>query len=151
MKTKTFVSAVALISLTSCTPNSSSSISIKTPSVINTSVNHDYIEIKDYRTSWYEFFDIDLDEYFVYFFSRTCSHCESFKNTIIEIALSRRNIYFVEDSDEVKFTDDISKTIGLTSIEDFVILGFPTLVEISNHKITKNVAGTKNINSLLFS
>ena len=151
MEKKILTPILIAICLVGCDIKTTSSISIKTSSEINVTLNHDYSEISFYRISWHEFFEIDLDEYFVYFFQRTCSHCESFKNTIIEEALNRGNIFFIEDSDETRLTNDASYTIGLSEVDEFAILGFPSMIKIVDHIITKNVAGVSQIKSLLFS
>ena len=150
MKTKIIFLTLNLICLTSCVPLSNDSTLIKTSSIFNSEVNHEYTEISKYRITWDEIFNIEMKDYFVYFFQRTCSHCQNLKNKIIEEALKRENIFFYEDSGETKFASDTSYTIGLTSVDSFAIQGFPSLIEIVDGKIVKNVAGEKEISRILF-
>lgn len=150
MKSKLFVLPISLICLTSCIPTTKNSSIIKTSSTFNSEVNHEYSEINKYRITWNEIFDVQLNDYFVYFFQRTCSHCESIKNKIIEEAFKRENIFFYEDSGETVLAKDVSYTIGLTSVENFTIQGFPSLIEIVDGILVKNIAGDKEISRILF-
>lgn len=110
-------------------------------------VQHDYEEISDKLLLWSNIFGIDKEAYYVYFFSKTCSHCGQIKEFMIEQALSRDDIYFVESSDEDVYIKDPKQTLGLTSIEGFGIVGYPSLVRIVSGIITLNVVGSPNVKS----
>ena len=105
--------------------------------------------VNDKMLFWPNIFSINKEDYHVYFFSKTCSHCESLKSFIIEYALNNENIYFVESSDATIFIEDVSETIGLSSIEGFGILGYPSLVRIIDKQISLNIAGVIEIKSEL--
>lgn len=47
------------------------------------------------------------------------------------------------------FLKSIEETIGLTSIEGFGILGYPSLIKIEEHIVKKNLAGILPIRSEL--
>ena len=113
------------------------------------SIKYEYDLVEDKFILYSNIFGVNKDEYYVYFFSRTCSHCQSIKSFIIEKALEREDIYFVESSKEVVFINDVAKTIGLTSIDGFGILGYPSLVKIKEKTIQKNIAGTQAIRNEL--
>ena len=143
---KKFLLIIPFLFLTSCVeqnPNLSFS-SISSVS-ISLEIEHEYSEITDYRINWDEIFNVGKDNYYVYLFSITCSHCSSIKNKIIEFAINNKDIYFVEDCGEIIFKNDVNYTIGLTSTENLAILGFPSLLKITNKILTKNVAGTEKI------
>ena len=53
-------------------------------------VEHFYYEIKDYEIEWEQIFDIELNEYYVYFYSKTCGHCSELKNWIIQKRIEKR-------------------------------------------------------------
>lgn len=113
-------------------------------------INHTYSEIKDKKLTWnYLFFDAD-SPYYVYCYSLTCSHCNSIKNKIIEYALKVDNFYFYEDSSLTKFSDDIDSTIGISSSDNLMIKGFPTLLKIEQSKLTKNIYGEGSIFNELY-
>ena len=139
-----------MLCLSGCVSSPEKSTVIKTSSEINSTRNYDYTEINEYRLYWDEIFEVGLKEYFVYLYQRGCSHCESIKNEIIEAALNRKDIYFVEDSKEFKFSKDVSSTIGITSVDNLAILGFPTLLKIEEGTLIKNIAGVKEIRDMLF-
>lgn len=105
----------------------------------------DYSDVKDKTILWSNIFGVDRDSYYVYFFSKTCSHCADLKQFILEKALEREDIYFVESSEQVVFVKDVSQTIGLQTIEGFGIMGYPSLIKIENKTITKNLVGVSEI------
>ncbi len=110
---------------------------------------HNYFEIEEKLVGWNDIFNIYLYKYYVYYFSRTCSHCEEIKNWIIETALKRDDIFFVKASEKDTIEIDVSDTIGLETIENMKIMGYPSLIEITNWKVTKNVAGKTQIKNLI--
>ena len=119
--------------------------------IINVDVptDHDYQEVSDYELTWESMFDVNENNYYVYFYSLTCSHCLELKNYIIGKALDRGDIYFVKGSSKDQVTNDSKKLIGAEIPEDFYILGYPTIALISNKKCTKNMAGITQIKSEL--
>lgn len=109
------------------------------------SINHEYDEIANQKLLWNDIFSVAKPTYFVYFYSLVCENCNSIKNEIIKYGLANDDIYFVQDSKEFVFGNDILKTIGVSDVSFFFISGFPTLVLIKNSKITNHIVGTKNI------
>ena len=112
-------------------------------------VQHEYSEVSDYELTRETIFDVDETKYYVYFFSLTCSHCEELKNFIIEKALNRGDIYFVKGTSKDQITNDPKKSIGAENPGDIWILGYPSLLKISNQKCSKNLAGISQIKSEL--
>lgn len=136
--------------LTSACTKKENVISFSSVSIRNSStISHEYTEINNLIISWDEIFEMKDENYFVYIFSRTCSHCQSMKNEIIEFAINFSSIYFVEDSEKIVFKNDIKYTIGLTSAENLAIVGFPTLLEIKDKILVKNAAGKEKIFEVL--
>lgn len=145
-----FVSLLSALfsSLYSCSksPPSSSIVSASVP----TEIQRDYSEIKEWEISWESVFILAKPGYFVYFYSRECSHCASIKNQIIEYALANPDtMYFVGDSKKVVFGENVKTTIDCSRIEDFFIAGYPTLAVISEAKCVQNIPGAKPILSYL--
>jgi len=133
------------ITLTGCV-NSAKTITFSSLGTTSSSeMSHDYSEISNMRIDWDEIFDQKDDSYYVYIYSRTCSHCVSIKNKMIKYALTNNGIYFVEDSEKIVIKNDINYTIGLSSAEKLAILGFPSLLKITKKILTKNIAGTEKI------
>ena len=112
-------------------------------------VSHSYDEVKDKELLYSNIFAVESNSYYVYFYSSTCSHCADLKEFIISTALDRGDIYFVKASEEIVFLKSIDETIGLSSIEGFGILGYPSLIKIEDHIVTKNLAGVLPIRSEL--
>ena len=108
-------------------------------------INHEYSEVSDYYLTWDSIFDVANDRYYVYIYSLTCTHCEELKNYIVEKAFDRDDIYFVKGSNKDQLTNDSKKLIGAENPRDIYILGYPSLLLISNHKCTKNLAGISQI------
>ena len=114
------------------------------------SINHEYEEIVNQKLLWNDIFSVAKPTYFVYFYSLVCQNCNSIKNEIIEYGLANDDIYFVQDSKEFVFGNDILKTIGVSDISFFFISGFPTLIEIDNAILVNHVVGVNNIRKTLF-
>lgn len=112
---------------------------------IDEEIEHDYDEIVDKEIGWKEMFEIEMPEYFIYFYSPTCSHCKEIKNEIINYALSRDNFYFLKYSDDVIIAPETKSTIGAISPDEVAILGTPSLIEIANGVLQSNIAGSKAI------
>lgn len=144
---KLLLSALAIV-LTSCV-DSKSEPSGKVITYTSSYTEHSYDEVKDKHVFYSDIFSIGSDTYYVYFYSTTCSHCNNLKEFIISLALQRDDIYFVEASQEIVFLKSIEETIGLTSIEGFGILGYPSLIKIEEHIVKKNLAGILPIRSEL--
>lgn len=137
------------LSLCGCVQNEQSSYKTSFSSTTTSVSSLSYNNVKDKTIFWSNIFGIDLDSYYVYIFSKTCNHCASLKQFILEKALERDDIYFVESSDEVVFIKDTSQTIGLTSVEELGIYGYPTLLKIEHKTLVKNLAGVSLIRSEL--
>ena len=136
-----FILLIILVS--GCSMNTKHAEIPKTQTVIPTA--HEYKEISDYELNQETIFDVDEDFYYVYLYSTTCTHCEELKDYIIGKALERGDIYFVKGSSKDQITNDPKKAIGAEKPGDIWILGYPSLLQISNHKCTKNLAGTTQI------
>ena len=108
-------------------------------------IEHNYEEVSDYELFWESIFDVGETNYYVYFYSLTCSHCEELKNYIVEKGLERGDIYFVKGTSKDQITNDPKKAIGAEIPVDIWILGYPTMLKISNQKCTKNLAGINQI------
>lgn len=106
---------------------------------------HDYSEVSDKTISWENILSQEDGFYYCYVFSKTCSHCNAIKDYVIDYALHKNNMYFVEYNKDIPILADVSSTIDATSIDKIGILGTPTLLEVFNHTLISNVAGEKNI------
>ncbi len=145
---KTSLIIVAL-SFCGCTNSQSSLTKITTYSSSSSISSLNYNDIKDKMIFWSNIFGINSDAYYVYIFSKNCNHCANLKPFILEKAVKRDDIYFVEANEEIVFAKDVSTTIGLTSIEGLGIIGYPTLLKIESKVLTKNLAGESLIRSEL--
>lgn len=112
--------------------------------------SHSYEEISDRKIYWSEIFKQQEPGYFVYFYSLSCSHCESLKDDIIGYSLSiEEKMYFVESSPEVVVDENLSKNVGVDSLDQLGIKGYPTLLRIEEKKVIYNVAGIPLIKDAL--
>ena len=110
-------------------------------------VERNYSEVSEYELTWEAIFDVNEDQYYVYVYSTTCSHCDELKNYIVEKALQREDVYFIKGTSRDQITSDSSKLIGAQKSDDVWILGYPSLLKISSQKVTKNLAGVNQIKS----
>ena len=112
-------------------------------------VERNYSDVSEYELTWEAIFDVNEDQYYVYVYSTTCSHCDELKNYIVEKALQREDVYFIKGTSRDQITSDSSKLIGAQKSDDVWILGYPSLLKISSQKVTKNLAGVNQIKSEL--
>ena len=134
---------VLSIVLASCAVNETKSNA--TTETLEVPISHSYTEVSEYYLTWDSIFDPQENNYYVYIYSSTCSHCEELKNYIIDKALKSGEIYFVKGTSKDQLTSDTKKLIGAEKPGDIWILGYPSLLKIFSHKITKNLAGTNQI------
>ena len=111
--------------------------------VIDRKENRSYEEISSLLIIWEDRFLQDKELYFVYIFSKSCNHCESFKDEIIYYALDKTlPIYFCEFFDSISICDDLYDMSNC-------ILGTPSLLEIINQEMKDNIAGVSKIRERL--
>ena len=108
-------------------------------------IEHNYEEVSDYELFWESIFDVGETNYYVYFYSLTCTHCQELKDFIIEKGLKRQDIYFIESSANDQFTTDPNLVINAENPGDIYILGYPTMLKIEDKKVTKNLVGNEEI------
>ena len=123
---------------------------IETKNIQIPEADHEYFEVDKYLINWDDIFLQNIDNYYVYIYSQTCSHCQQLKNWIISEALKRGDIFFVKGSMKDSLSSDVSNTIGATSIDNLSIEGYPTLLRIEEKTLVKNVAGNSKILELLY-
>ena len=138
---------IPLLIMTGC--NYKNNVIDKTEDTVFVPTSHEYGEVSDYELTWDSIFDPSDESYYVYIYSTTCTHCEELKNYIIEKALNRGDIYFVKGSNKDQLTNDSKKLIGAENPGDIWMLGYPSLLKISNQKCSKNLAGISQIKSEL--
>lgn len=147
MKTQIHYLIIIPFALCSCQTETMNNSSISV--VKEVQINHNYDEISEYELVWESIFDVTNSIYYVYFYSTGCSHCEELKSFIVETALERGDIYFVKGTSRDQITSDTKKLIGAENPGDIWILGYPSLIKISNQKVTKNLAGVSQIKAEL--
>ena len=133
----------------SCSSFSSSKSSTDFNEFSSVKIEHQYSEIENKKITWNSMFFAAKPQYFVYFHSLTCAHCQAIKNDIIEYGLEHENFYFCEADETHKIRDSIADSIGATTIDKFCILGYPSLAYFENKTVVANVAVMSNIYSLL--
>lgn len=107
---------------------------------------HEYSEVSDKIIEFNACFDMNNENYYVYFFSPFCGHCKKIKNTMIEFALRGLHpIYFVQYTEEIKIVNDASFTLGASSVTELAIIGVPTLINIEGKIVKSNIAGADKI------
>lgn len=140
-----FLPAVA--ALTGCFPlrnSSASSIDNFSSSGIIYERNYDYTEITDKLILWDDALYMPINSYYVYFFSKTCSHCERMKNSIIPIIIEQQNFYACESARNHVISMDAENNVGKRDI-DLTIRGYPTLIFVQQGILKLNIAGENKI------
>lgn len=148
MVQKFFTVFLTIFLLQSCDV-SQKQLDIKSNNSVEITQNHDYNDVKNKTINFDEIFKQKNEQYFVYFYSLTCSHCSLIKNQMIEYGLNHENIYFVQASEDVKISESTDSVVGATSIEEISILGYPSLLEIEQKVCVFITSGSDNIISKL--
>ena len=105
---------------------------------------YDYSDVKTH-IDWYDSFKQEEDDYLIYYYSPTCSHCNSIKQEVISYYLSEKEpIYFVNTQLNSRFgpTKDL---IGICDIESFYIFGTPFLIRVMNYRVADYYPGVSKI------
>lgn len=109
-------------------------------------VSHSYEEVKDYFITFDTIFDLEIDFYYVYFFSYQCVHCNNIKNEMIDYALKFNDMYFCHfESSFPRCEDKNYSLVGLTNVDDICLVGTPELVKIKNKTIIDYMLGEQEI------
>lgn len=109
-------------------------------------INYEYEDLGDKLVSWENISLIDREHYYVYFFSRTCSHCQRIKNLMIAKLLERRIYYACEVTNSVRFCSEMTDDVPPPRI---CIIGYPSIVEVKYLEVVKNVAGADEVLSFI--
>ena len=136
---------ITSLSLTSCFSKGSASSSFSNSLDVTSEREFTYVDVIDMTISWNDIFSIERDNYYVYFYSRTCLHCNELKQFVIEMALNRDDIYFVEACSDIKYIKENETNLGVSSIDEFGIRGYPSLIKIEAGEVTKNLVGSAQI------
>ena len=99
-----------------------------------------YNVVEDLHIEWKDMFLDKEEPFYVYVYSITCPPCSSLREQVVNFAQADYvPFYFVYPSDDIVFVDDVEtaeNSIGATRIEDVSIYNTPTLIGISNKKVT---------------
>lgn len=136
---KLFLLSIALLS--SC---SSTSPVVEPPTTIFT---YDYSLVKDDLITWGDIFAQEEDTYYVYFYSEICKYCNSIKREVLDYYLAKKCVMrFVDVLDnDVIYSKENRKILGVSSSDDLYILGTPFLLEVKDHISTNYYAGSEAI------
>lgn len=109
-----------------------------------------YETFKAQHLSVRESFNQDYEEYYLYFYSNTCPHCNNIKKIIFKQAKNEElPLFFINGRDVagiLNFTDDPTYTnYGVTKFSDLKLLGYPTLLLIRNGRVIVQFTGQDEI------
>ena len=150
MKRKLLVLSLAALLVTACvspqTSDSSFLIKVESSETVGL-VEYEYEDLNEKLIKWSDIYTIERNHFYVYFFSRTCGHCERIKNLVIPMLLNRRIYYACEASEEHQIC--YNPEMGHLTQIDFCIRGYPTIVEIQNWALVRYASGENEVLSFL--
>lgn len=135
MKYRLFIVPLALLTmLSACSSTTSNS---------SKSAYSEYQIVNEKQIKWENILSQSEEEYVVFFYSETCSHCHEMMNEIISFATDNiEPTYFLDVAkNEIVIQKVEEIKIGIDDINEFGILGTPTLVEIKEGKVAANIGG----------
>ncbi len=136
-----FVSLTSLAIVVSCSP---------TRDITN---NKSAIEqqeiIKNHQIPYLEALNQKENHYIIFVYSETCGYCHDMMGEIIDFAKSEiLPTYFINTQNyEVPIFKEIKENIA--SIDELGILGTPSILEIENKVVIRNIAGIDKCLSFL--
>ena len=135
--------------VTGCKGNqqANSSVNFSTSISNDPLIVYEYEELEEKLISWDDIYQIELSHFYVYFFSRTCGHCQRIKNLVIPILLRRKIYYACEMSKEHNICS--TPKLGHLKEVDLCIIGYPTIIEIKNGAFVKYASGENEVLSFL--
>ena len=121
--------------------------SCQTQDLSVSSEKYGYDRIEALIIPWEGLFDVGPDHYLALVFSKSCQHCLAIEDTVVRYALAEGNtpLFFIPATSEIPKGNDLSKTLGATSIEEVFIMGWPTLLELSSGILIDHRAGEKAV------
>ena len=136
-----FVSLTSLAIVASCSP------SIDTTNIENAIEQEEYIN--NHEILWLDVLKQEENNYLVFIYSETCGHCHDMMDEIIDFAKSEiLPTYFINTQNyEVPIFKEIKENIA--SIDELGILGTPSILEIENKVVIRNIAGIDKCLSFL--
>ena len=102
----------------------------------------EYEIVNKQQLTWESIFSLD-GNYLVFFYSETCSYCHEMMENIISFAESGIIPTFFLDTNQndVSFNKIGEPPTGYVPIEEFFIIGTPSLIEIEEGIITAHLVG----------
>lgn len=150
MGRKLFLFSLVAFGLSSCfqpgLENTSFTINVQSSEDLGL-IKYEYEDLNEKLITWTDVFSIELNHFYVYFFSRTCGHCERIKNLVIPNLLKRRIYYACEATEEHQIC--YNPQMGSLTQIDFCIKGYPTIVEIQNWALVRYASGENEVLSFL--
>ena len=136
-----FVSLTSLAIVASCSP------SIDTTNIENAIEQEEYIN--NHEILWLDVLKQEENNYLVFIYSETCGHCHDMMDEIIDFAKSEiLPTYFINTrNSNIPITKEIHENI--LDINELSIIGTPTILEIENKVVIKNIAGIDKCLSFL--
>lgn len=115
--------------------------------IIKNDIHHSYEEVSQYFIYFDDIFNIDIDLYYVYFFSYQCIHCNNIKDQIIDFALDINNdFYFCHFESTFPRCDEYYHSlVGVSSLSDICLVGTPELIKIMDKNIIDFFLGEEEI------
>ena len=113
-------------------------------------IYEDYNQLEEYQITWRDLFSQSNSEYFVYIYSLSCLHCQNIKEEVICFVISEKYpTYLIEYTKDIPISNNVEDCIGSSSYVEVTIKGTPSLLQIKNGYLILNVAGSKEILSVL--
>ena len=113
-------------------------------------IYEDYNQLEEYQITWRDLFLQSNSEYFVYIYSLSCLHCQNIKEEVINFVISEKYpTYLIEYTKDIPISNNVEDCIGSSSYVEVTIKGTPSLLQIKNGYLILNVAGSKEILSVL--
>ena len=127
------VSLLSIGLLASCTPDKNTSEKVKAFDEFEIVIENSII--------WPEILNQEEKNYIIFFYSETCAYCHEMQEEIVDFAITcPLKTYFLNvNKSSVPIKPD--KETGIKNYEEAAIAGTPTIFEVEEATLIKNISG----------
>lgn len=108
-----------------------------------------YVDAIDRYISYYDVFYQKHNQYYIYIYSSFCGHCRELESDIVYYAINHDNFFLLEYTNKIKTGSNYYESIGVHEMEQVIIPGTPTILNIKEKTLIDILVGENNIKNFI--
>ena len=112
----------------------------------------DYSSLSLPVIAWKDIFNVEENNYLIYFYSEECGYCNMIKDEVLSyFQITTRKMYFVDvaNDEEVVVKHTYDSIQGVKCIDDLFIRGTPSMLEIEEKAVINYYVGVQTIRAFI--